>query len=166
MATITIGSGTYDSFSDVAFADTYLGADVARAASWAARSTDDKGRGLVTSTRVLSRLNWIDGVPDFTAPPVAVKEATAVFAADILTKPALASTPGTEQTKKRVKAGSAEVEFFKQDPGTVLPVPKYVFDILMAAGLIGGTADAGFIAPYVSGSDFPSRFTYDDPVVC
>lgn len=121
MASITIGAASYSSFASVAEADEYLAADVQRYAGWAALDADAKARALVTASRYLAALDWADGVPSYDTPPAAVVEATALFAADIAAKPSLGSDASTGSNVKRVKGGSAEVEFFRPSAGAVLP---------------------------------------------
>jgi hypothetical protein len=121
MAEITIAGNTYGSYASVAEADEYLAADLPRYAAWAALSADMKGRALVTATRYLLGLAWVGGIPDLDTPPAAVVEATALFAADIAAKPALANDASTGSNVKRVKGGEAEVEFFRPTTGAALP---------------------------------------------
>lgn len=121
MATITINTVDYSSFASVAEADEYLAVDVSRYAAWAALDTDEKGRALITASRYLASLEWVDGVPSYDTPPAAVVEATSLFAADIAAKPALGNDASTGSNVKRVKGGEAEVEFFRPTSGAALP---------------------------------------------
>lgn len=121
MATITINAVDYSSFASVAEADAYLAADVSRFAAWAALDADQKGRALVTASRYLAALDWVDGVPSYDTPPLVLVEATSLFAADIAAKPALGNDASTGSNVKRVKGGEAEVEFFRPTAGAALP---------------------------------------------
>lgn len=121
MATITINAVDYSSFASVAEADAYLAADVSRYAAWAALDADQKGRALVTASRYLAALDWVDGVPSYDTPPSVLVEATSLFAADIAAKPALGNDASTGSNVKRVKGGEAEVEFFRPTAGAALP---------------------------------------------
>lgn len=151
MADITIGSNTYQSYASVAFADNYLAADVARSVAWEATAEDDKARGLVTATRLLMRdVPWLAGVPDITAPPAAVQEATALLAPDILAKPKLGDSASTGSNVKSVTARGTGVEFFRGDDSAVTPVPSAVWSLLLAAGLIGSVDSAGGDPVYYS----------------
>ena len=157
MATVTIATVDYEAYADVAFADEYLGGDIARGAAWAALEDDPKGRGLVSATRLLQSLpGWIDGVPDIDAPPEAVEQATSMLAADLNAKPALMANPSGASNVKRGKAGSAEVEFFYPTAGAAQPLPSDIWALLVAAGLIGGVDEGS--APTVTGTGYPSRF--------
>lgn len=155
MATITIGSNTYDAFADVAFADEYLAADPLRAAPWATRLTEAKSRGLIGATRMLLRLVWCDTPPDpaVDPAPVTVQEVTAMLASDLLANPKLFSGASTNSNVKVARAGSASVEFFSPVSGAPT-IPDELWQMLVSAGLVGcvGTLDSGLEGAYVSGA--------------
>lgn len=160
MATITIGTNTYPSFVTVAEADDYLAADVERAATWEAREDDEKGRGLVSATRFLLRLEWADTPPDPDGtPPQVVKDACCLLAADMLTNPTLYSNPSTASNVKSAGAGSAKVEFFRPQSGT--PLPTLIWSML---GPLLGSASGGVSGSYGAayGTDQCSRFDPTD----
>lgn len=121
MATITLNTVDYSSFTTVEEADEYLAADLGRYAAWAALTEDMKGRALITATRYLLGLSWINGTPSLDTPPGSLPEATALFAADIAAKPSLGNDASTGSNVKRVKGGPAEVEFFRPTAGAALP---------------------------------------------
>lgn len=121
MAELTIGSGSYLSFAEIEEANEYLAADLSRASSWAALTGDTPAQALVTASRYLASLDWVNGVPDYNSPPTAVVEATSLFAADIAAKPSLGNDASTSSNVKRVKGGEAEVEFFRPTAGAALP---------------------------------------------
>ncbi len=165
MPTVEIGGNDYPAYADIAFADLYLAADALRAARWAAiTDPDTKGRYLVSATRLLQRLCWTDGAPDPTVDPVlvAISEATSLMAADIALKPATGDSASTGTDIKRAKAGSAEVEFFRNFDAD--PLPAAAWDILIDTGLLCESGETFDGAPYISGSGYPSRFDddYDD----
>lgn len=137
MADVTIGATTYKAFEDVAGADLHLAADVARAASWALKSDDAKGRGLVSATRMLLALPWCDTAPDPATDPApdVVQEVTAELASDLLDKPKLFADATGNSNVKSAKAGSAQVEFFAPVEGGP-PLPRALWDRLVAAGLV------------------------------
>lgn len=158
MASVTIGSNDYPSYSNVADADAYLAADAVRAAAWALRNNDAKARGLVTATRLLQGLAWCGGTaPDVANPPAVVVDVVAMLAADGLANPRVFSNPSGALPKgvKSAQAGKAQVEFF----GTVAPpnapaagLPDALWGLLKAAGLVGCTAAASVNdGPFVSG---------------
>ena len=155
MASVDIGAETYQAFADVDYADIFNGGDMSRAAIWATQTDDNKGRALVSATRKLLQLNWVDGPPLFDETPAPVKDACSAFAADIAQTPALAATSSTQSNIKRVQADTAQVEFFKQGQADILPIPASVYTILQAAGLIATGlmsepyfSDCGNISPF------------------
>ncbi len=159
MATITIGGNPYDSFATEAEADVILAADLRRAAPWAALTGDTPKQALVTASRYLAGLDWTDGVPDYTSPPEAVVEATALFAADIAAKPSLGDDASTGSNIKVVKADTAQVEFFRPVAGS--PLPSYLLRLL--SGLLGSTATWNDVGTAYGSSDWQcSRFDRHD----
>jgi hypothetical protein len=155
MAQVSIGAVNYDSFATVAQADTFNGGDILRAPIWAALVADTKVRALVTATRKLLRLSWADGLPSLAATPAPVIEACSALAADIAATPALAASASTASNIKRTKAGSVEVEFFKQSASDILPIPQDVYELLAASGLLAAPIGG---QPYVSDDNEISRF--------
>jgi len=157
MASVTIGTTDYPSYSSVADADAYLAADAVRAAAWALRNPDAKGRGLVTATRLLQALAWCGTVPDVDDPPAVVVDVTALLAADGLANPRLFSNPSGAIPKgvKSAQAGKAAVEFFgpfAQAANPINPLPDALWAMLKAAGLVGCTAASSpNDGPFVSG---------------
>lgn len=150
MASVTVDGNDYDSFVDLDFANEFLGGDVLRAIPWGRRDDDAKGRGLASATRKLLGLPWIGDAPSVDDPPDVVKQVSAMLAADMLAKPKLFSDATGASNVKTAKAGSASVEFFRPVPGGPV-IPKGLWDMLVAAGLVGsfGSADGG--GPEVSG---------------
>lgn len=136
MATITLGSNSYDVFEDVAGADAYLAGDIARAASWALVSTENKGRALISATRMMLALPWCEAPPDPADQQVSpIPEVAAMLAADLAANPALFADASGNSNVKRAKAGSAEVEFFSPVDGGP-PIPRALWDRLLSAGLV------------------------------
>jgi hypothetical protein len=156
MASVTIGSTTYPSFSSVADADAYLGADAIRAVPWALRNPDAKARGLVTATRLLLGLTWCGVAPTIDNPPPVLVDVTAMLAADGLARPGVFTNPSGSLPRgvKSASAGKAAVEFFS--PSQVAqahPLPSDLWGLLVAAGLVGCTADpTPNDGPFVSGA--------------
>jgi hypothetical protein len=158
--TVDIGAETYDVYADVDFADIYLAADVLRSPIWDALTVaGDKEKALVTATRLLTRLQWKDGVPDITAPPAEVQQAAALLAADIAAQPKLGDSASSGSNVKSVGAGPARVEFFRPVEGNVLP--SAAFDLLRdLLGLPLSTSDDPSLDNVAFGSSgcYPSRF--------
>lgn len=136
MVSVTIGSNTYDSFVSVEDASKYLAADISRATGWAAASTDNQKRGVVSATRMLLGLTWCEEAPDPTeVQPSPIPEVTAQLAADLVAKPKLFSDASGSSNIKAVGAGSAKVEFFSPVSGGP-PIPMALWNTLLAAGLV------------------------------
>lgn len=151
MPQVDIGTETYEVYADVDFADAWLAADVARAAGWAMRNPDAKARGLVSATRMLLGLPWVDGlIPDFDTAPAVVAQVCAMLAADLLGKPALFGNPAGNSNVKNVKAASAAVEFFRPVDGGP-PLPISLWNMLLAANLVGSSVSDIVLGPFVSG---------------
>lgn len=169
MATVDVGSETYDAFADLDFANVFLAGDVARATAWAARTDDEKGRGLVSASRMLATLPWCDTVPPFDAVPEVVAEVTAMLAADLLASPKLFSDASGNSNIKSVKAGSAQVDFFSPVRGGP-PIPLSLWNRLLVANLVCfGSSAIVLDGPYVSGiSDgcrpLAGRYQWDWPI--
>lgn len=127
---ITVGTDTYISVAD---ATTYLSMSI-NGAAWTAASTQLKEQALVTATRMLDRQRWVgtktdsaqaldwprtgvyneegdlldpDVVPQF------ILDATCELALALILKPSLMNEYDANTNIKRLKAGSAEIEFFK-----------------------------------------------------
>lgn len=142
---VTIGAVTFDAFADKAYADAFLAGDVLRAASWALLNDDAKGRGLVSGTRMMVALPWLDPIPDpaddGTNIPDVVKQVASMLAADLTAKPRLFADASGGSNVKSVKAGSASVEFFSPVEGGPA-IPLSLWRMLVDAGLVGsGLAD-------------------------
>lgn len=155
MATVTIGGTDYDTYATVAEADEYLAADFTATAWRAETDEDQKSRALVTATRLLDRQTWpgekadefqplawprtgVTGYDDYEVPQ-AVIDACCLLAKYIHEGSTLETSPTTANNTKRLKAGSAEIEyFFPLSNGTRLPLP--VMELL--AGLLGAAGSS------------------------
>ncbi len=136
MATVTIGTTDYDAFEDIAGADDYLAADIARATAWALLNDEAKGRALVSATRMMIALPWCEDTPDPTVDQAApIPEVAAMLAADLAAKPKLFADASGNSNIKVAKAGSASIEFFSPVDGGP-PLPKALWDLLLNAGLV------------------------------
>ncbi len=177
ITTITINTVGYTSYASVAEADAYLAVDPVRKATWEALSTDDKGLNLIAATRRLDLLSWQGektggavqenkwpriGVsyPDGTAVstsevPQEVENATALLAGSIAITAKLADAGTSGSNTKRVKAGSAEVEFFRQQEGKPLQ-DETAFALILIFLEAASTSDA--LGPLATGTDGESSF--------
>lgn len=168
MPTVTIDSTNYDAFADVATADSFLNAKAGSAGVWDSTPTptvDEKGRALMTATRWI--INWVRdkvtdaNVPDPTSTPVnaVIEEATIELAYQLVVDSTIQDNATTGSNTKRVKAGSAEVEFFRPTDGKSFP--EIVNRLLLAWLKDVGTV-ASVTVPVTSGtgtsaSDFCDR---------
>lgn len=166
LSTITISTVEYVSYASVSEADQYLAVDPVRGPTWAALTNDQKGQRLVAATRRLDRLNWAGrktggetaqanafprtdlAYPDGTAVPDdevprEVEEATILLAGTIALTPASANVGSSATNTRRVKAGSAEVEFFRPTAGkplqdeTAWALVRIFLDGSNASGAVG-----------------------------
>lgn len=142
MATVTIGSNTYETYADVAQADEYLAADIELSSSWDGSSSDKKSSALVSATRYLDAQFWagaktsdsqplqwprdgVPGVPDGSI-PASIVDSCIVLAGEFIREPGLQSSLGSDSNPKRVKAGSVEVENFKRKAPNKNKLPNRV----------------------------------------
>jgi hypothetical protein len=169
MPKVQINAVDYDSFIAVTDADIYLAGDVARSTGWALRNADAKARGLISATRMLVSLPWIDPAPEYDTAPQIVQDVTAMLAADLLAAPRLFADASGNSNIKTAKAGSAQVEFFRPIDGGP-PIPRALWNLLLGADLV--SIDSGTVAsdaPFVSGSsdgcrpEF-GRYPWDWPI--
>lgn len=134
----------YDSFISVEDADEYLAADIVRATPWFLRNADNKGRALVSATRMMLTFPWCADPPIATEPQDSpIPEITAMLAADMASRPKIATGGSGNSNIKSAKAGSAQVEFWGPVDGAP-PIPQELWSQLIAAGLIcPGDGDDG-----------------------
>lgn len=150
MPTVTIGSTEYEVYQETADVDDYLAAAL-NTDEWDALSSAEKNRTNVAMTRLLDRQRWQgakassgqalafprSGLTDSEGNavssesiPAAVLSAHSelcLIAADGSTVQADATT---ENTIKRVKAGSAEVENFRNAGGSPTRFPLVVHELI------------------------------------
>lgn len=142
ITTIQIGGNDYISYASVAEADAYLAVDPTRGPTWLALTADQKGTNLVSSTRQLDTFNYKGEktggsvqpnqwprtgltYPDGTAVPtdevpLDIQNATILLAGSIAVDVNNSTSQTTASNTKRVRAGSAEVEFFRPTTGVPL----------------------------------------------
>lgn len=185
ISTITIGANDYTAYASVAEADIYLAVDPVRSATWAALTTDQKGQYLVAATRRLDLLTWsgtktgdegtqinawprtgvtyADGTAVSTSEvPQEVEDATILLAGTIASTPTASGAGDSSSNNKRVKAGSAEVEFFAPTTGKPLQdetayalLEQFLGTNSIVVGSTFGTTDA-------NGDSVTSTFECDD----
>jgi hypothetical protein len=180
ITTLTISGNEYTAYASVAEADAFLAVDPVRGPAWAALTplpdaVTRKSILLVAATRRLDQLRWAGqktggatqetewprtGVsyPDGTAVPdddvpLAVEQACCLLAGTINITATTANAGSSGSNIKRVKAGSAEVEFFKPIDGVDLQ-DETAFNLIKA--FLAGVDGVG--ASFVSGTGETSSF--------
>lgn len=174
-----------NSYATIAEADTYLD-DSTRALAWETTDDDTKARALITATRLLEKQCWQgtktnpaqtlhwpatgafyeDGsaVDPNTIPPEIVA-GTIELAFELTQNVELEGSDSTASNIKSVKAGSAQVEFWRvggafglAGTGRFPPVvQEYVGELMCGAGGVGGSEAFGT----GSQSQFDDCDTYD-----
>ena len=174
MAEITIGSNTYEAYSDVATADEYLGASLF-ATAWQSLAVGPKSQVLVMATRYLDAFKWKGtkaddaqllewprintGVPPSDAAAYArflngFFELCALIADD----PTVLQNANSGSNVQRAKGGEAEVWFFKSTIETASTFPPSVHNWMkdLLAGSGGGALS------FASGVDCDFTSVFDD----
>lgn len=171
MATITIGSSSYESYSSVAEADDFYLASSSYAA-WSAYGIDDRKRGLVSATRLLERQSWqgakvsdsqtlefprtgltCNGVDiDSAGSSTRISDACNLLALKILNGDPVETKSSQEAEVKRIKAGSVEVENFRLS-SSASETARFPVDVMEVIGcfMAGSTPYLG--GTIVSGTD-------------
>ena len=169
------------SYASVAEADRALGFDPTRRTAWAALATEAKERNLIAATQRLDLLRWrgdrtdkdrsaqatewprtgltyADGyeVPDDEIPP-RLERACILLAGTIAATPATADEGQSAQPIRRVRAGSAEVEFRSGRARARRPIQDETAYALISQWLLGG----GIIAGEAYGTDETTAFDDD-----
>lgn len=162
MPTVSIGSDNdYTVYADIPTADYYMLGSVT-VAGWATASDDNKGRALVSATRLLDRQLWAVGYTTFdlrVAVPAIVDaccELAGMFI-DGSTDPLTSST--TVQTTQSLKAGTVAITYFRIDPNLAARFPTIIQELV--GPYLAGSGNTVATA-YVGGTDVCSGFeTYD-----
>ena len=178
--TVTISTVSYPVYASVVTADAYF---AARAGStWDDYSSLEKSQGLRTATLFLDRQRWagaktdstntlawprtgvldVDGVAvDSATLPAALQYACCELAAALLADASILSTAtGAAQNAKRLKAGTAEVEFFAPVAGSRLPTAAFEWVSSFFGGAPGGVS-GGFATGADGCSDFDDTCQWD-----
>ena len=179
---ITINAEVYKAYASVSEANVALAVDPTRGPTWAALTDDKKGIDLIAATRRLDLLRWrgekaggssqvnafprsglvfADGTPvPEDAIPKDLERGTILLAGSIASTPAQANAGTSSSAISRVRAGSAEVEFFRrQETVTGKPVQDETVFELIRHWLAGRDGSTGAVA---SGTDGCSEFADSD----
>lgn len=173
MATVTINGTDYTVYQDVAQADEYLQGDYRLFGSWSGLTADQKAMALVSSTRWIDRQSWQGekvsdtqelefgrtGLRDKNGNEVTpqqsldlVSEASIILAADIALDPQLTSQQSSGSNIRRLRAGSASIEYFQPTLGRTTKFPAAVHDLI---GL-WLQSSSSLAIPYAGINDVPS----------
>lgn len=139
-------------------ADSYF-ADSIRFSLWDALVNDTKDRALITASRQIS-IYVLDeyklGTVSAGDIPESLAFAAAEYGLDIALDPSVATQANTGSNTKKLKAGSAEIEYFAPTDITASRFPKYITEMIRDCL---GSSDSPVIAPFVSGACEQSSFT-------
>lgn len=156
MPTIVVGTNSYETRVE---ADTYLESSVRAALLWAGVDPTTKDRALITAFRTFEReFTLIDPATgleiDKANAPQDVKDAQSEYAFELTQNPALDTAESTGSNQKRLRAGTASIEFFRPTEG--LRFPKAVQTLL--APFIQGDISAA-VGQTATGTGCPSHFS-------
>lgn len=168
MGQVTISANNYDVFSEtadaIADAKIYLLPKVGGSV-WTDAEKVDRQAALVSATRWVIRALAARGVPDASMPDPAttpadqfLREATYEAAFFLISNPSALDDQNQGNNKKRLKAGSAEIEFFRPQSGGILPSTAQSL-IIRYIDSLGLTTGFGSLA---SGTDGESEFCDQD----
>lgn len=166
MATVTISSTSFTTYASVAEADEYMLANLAFA-TWNAATVDEKGRYLVSATRLLDNQAWLDAYDTFAERSAvdnivnASIEIAALFASGETSL--YGAEVSTGQTK-RTKADVVEVEYFRNfatlDVRKTTDFPSYIFLLLQpylksnSSSIRAGAFSAGTDGTSIADKDY------------
>lgn len=163
MAVISLNGVDYFSYSTVAEADQVLFPQP-NTEAWFLLTEDGKGRNLVAASSWLDSLPWKDECS-----PQSVREGkpsivnASIFLANSIANGDTAFLGGVvqEAATKRLKAGSAEIEYFanisaftSNSNSPLTNLPPYIRSLII--GCIGGTGNSGFGGSIAFGVHYPS----------
>ena len=162
MPQIIIDGNQYRVYVGISEASAYLAASV-NADTWSATSEDDKARALVTSTRILDRQKW---KPDWDTFEKRLAEEGIVFGSIELAallasgEDSFTTNATTANSTKSLKAGSAEITYFKDFSvtGAGSRFPLTVMELLgQYLASTGSSGSAGIGGSFASGTGCRSK---------
>ena len=168
MGEISISGNTFSVYSEtndpLADAKAYLLGKVG-GERWIDAEKIVKQRSLISATRWVIRALAARGLDDSDIPDPAdtpanqfLQEATYEAAYALVITPTALDSVDQRDNKKRVKAGSAEIEFFRPQSGAILP-PTAQALLLRYINSLGVSTNIG---PVASGTDGKSEFEDQD----
>jgi len=122
MGSVSIGSNNYDIYGTLAGADAYLAAKLS-GTTWIGSTSDTRSRALVEGTRLLRAylLSLGYDLDPASAVDLAIEEANYELAFALVVDPTIADQTNAGNNNKRLKAGSAEIEYFRPVRGGRFP---------------------------------------------
>ena len=176
LTTLEIAGNSYQSYVSVAEADIILAVEVNRRTAWNALSDDEKARMVVASTRRIDFFQYrgvradpnqdtkwprrndgdaedlpADAVSSGTTIPDPIEEAVCLLAGTIAQNPAAAGVQHPDSNRrglKKVKAGTADVEFFNSQATSAGATNAAVANSLVAQELADAEAQL-LLRPYI-----------------
>lgn len=150
MGSVTISGNAYDIYGTSADATIYLAARISSTA-WTSATTDTKSQALVTGTRLIEQYLLSRGqtVSPASAVDAAIERANYELAYQLVVTPNLQDQASAGNNRRRVKAGSAEVEFFWTAGGARFPA---VVQSLLNGWLTEQSGVSSSAGGYVSGT--------------
>lgn len=148
MGSVTIGTVDYDIYGTDSGANDYLAARIGAAANWTAETATTKAQALVSATRAIRQWLVKFGVDLDPAESVdeEIQQANYELAYELTQDNDLLKAVNTATTEKRLKAGSAEVEYFRGTSGGKFPVTVQTLlnNWLNAGGYVLALAQAAY----------------------
>lgn len=150
MGAVTIGANTYDIYGTSAAATIYLAARIGSTA-WTSATADTRSQALVTGTRQIQAYLLSRGfdVDPAGAVDAAIENANYELAYLLVVNPALQDVASASNNRRRVKAGSAEVEYFRPEAGGRFPS---VVQTLLTGWLAEQAGGSTYSSGYASGT--------------
>lgn len=165
MATVTIGGTNFTTYARVAEADEYLLASF-DFSTWDAKSDDDKGRFLVSATRLLDAQTWQSDYDTFAKREVVADIVNASIEIASMFAKGETAFYGAETSsgqQKRAKADVVEVEYFRNfatlDVRKSTDFPSFIFNLLRpylaaATSISAGAFSAGTDGSSIADDDY------------
>jgi hypothetical protein len=153
MAEVDIGAETFTTYADVDTADAYLTGSIHAGTDWSGATTDNKGRALVTATRILDRQRWLAAYDTFAERSVVqnIIDASIEMALALVQGSGLQTDQSTAQQLQSIKAGSVSLTYFRGAEGVPLRFPLIVWELLR--DYLVGTGTGTALLPKATGVD-------------
>lgn len=153
MAEVDVGSETHTTYADVDAADEYLSGSLHAGTTWDDASEANKGKALVTATRILDRQRWKSGYETFAArlAVTGIVNASIEMALALLDGADFQSEQSTAQKLTSIRAGSVSLTYALGTEGPPHRFPLIVHELLRDY-LAGADLTIAPVATGVSGT--------------